>query len=194
MRWIFCVLIFGFFGCNSPSAYRSKIIHIQPLGLVDSNILRHITNSLRDFYKTDCTIEKEIPLSDSWLAESKTRYEAGKLLSNFNSTNNTVLILEKDIAAKNKRRNRNEWGIFGLGTMPGHTCVISTFRLKRNANDSLFRERVKKICIHEVGHNLGLPHCTSDTLCLMNDANGTIAQVDKEKMYLCKNCRKKAGM
>ena len=57
--------------------------------------------------------------------------------------------------------------------------------------EKLFRERIVKVCIHELGHNLGLPHCKADDKCLMNDANGTISQVDKECMYFCDSCKKK---
>jgi predicted Zn-dependent protease len=35
---------------------------------------------------------------------------------------------------------------------------------------------------------MGLPHCTYDPECLMNDAGGTIKQVDREKKRLCSSC------
>ena len=134
-----------------------------------------------------------VPLTSDILAKSKTRYEASKILNKFNSTKNLLIITEKDIAVKYERRHTDEWGIFGLGTCPGKTCVVSTFRLKRKASEKLFRERLVKVCIHEIGHNLGLPHCSADPACLMNDANGTIRQVDQEKLYFCAQCRQKLG-
>jgi archaemetzincin len=168
-----------------------KTVHIIPLGKVDKKIILHVEKSIADFYKIKCIIEKEVNIDSNLLADSKTRLEASKILSHFLSIENRLIITEKDIAVVNKERNSNEWGIFGLGYQPGATCVISTFRLKRNANQQLLYKRLQKVCIHEVGHNLGLTHCTSNNKCLMNDANGSIKQVDLEEIMFCKDCKEK---
>jgi predicted Zn-dependent protease len=47
---------------------------------------------------------------------------------------------------------------------------------------------------HEIGHNLGLDHCTSNKHCQMNDARGHISQVDMETLDFCQSCKKKIGM
>lgn len=46
------------------------------------------------------------------------------------------------------------------------------------------------MALHEIGHNLGLIHCTHHKDCLMNDAKGTIQQVDQEKIWFCSKCSK----
>jgi archaemetzincin len=179
---------------KQTSERKEMIIHILPLGNVNATILDFIKKSIYNFYQIECIIEPKQELTTDILAASKTRYEASLILKKYNSTKNTLLITEKDIAYNNIKRKVKEWGILGLGFRPGKTCVISTFRLKRKVSDAKFRERLQKVCIHEVGHNLGLPHCTYNSFCLMNDANGTIAQVDKEKMFFCDNCKKQIGM
>jgi archaemetzincin len=57
-----------------------------------------------------------------------------------------------------------------------------------------FLERLKKVCIHEIGHNLGLDHCNMNRQCLMNDVRGVISQVDMETLDFCKSCKKQIGM
>jgi archaemetzincin len=139
-------------------------------------------------------VNKPVALTNDLLAESRTRYEASKILMKFNSDKNLLIITERDIACRNEQRNISEWGVFGLGYRPGKTCVVSTFRLNRkNPTNSLqlFNERIAKVCLHEIGHNLGLDHCTSGSDCLMNDAHGLIKTVDNEKMILCSSCIKK---
>mgnify|MGYP003601516182 FL=1 len=75
----------------------------------------------------------------------------------------------------------------GLGYCPGNSCVISTFRLK-NKDKNLELSRLKKVVIHEFGHNLGLPHC-SDKHCVMTSAAEKISTIDNEKMELCVKCK-----
>lgn len=176
------------------SERKEMIIHILPLGTVNATILDFIKKSIYDFYQIECIIEPKKELTTDILAASKTRYEATLILKKYNSTQNTLLITDKDIAYNNSKKKAKEWGIFGLGFRPSNTCVISTFRLKRKVGEAKFKDRLQKVCIHEVGHNLGLPHCKNDPLCLMNDANGTVSQVDKERIFFCTNCKKQIGM
>jgi archaemetzincin len=176
---------------NQVKETSAQTIYILPLGEVNRSTISAIETGVTRFYKKKVVILSPVPLSPDILAKSKTRYEASKILNKFKSNNNTLIITEKDIAVKYERRHTDEWGIFGLGTCPGKICVVSTFRLKRKATEKLFTERLIKVCIHELGHNLGLSHCNADPKCLMNDANGTIKQVDKEALYFCPQCRKK---
>lgn len=98
-----------------------------------------------------------------------------------------VGLTQKDISTGNP-----DWGIFGLGYQPGNACIISVYRL-RGSSYQQYEERFIKVLLHELGHNSGLPHCSYNEECLMNDAKGTMATVDKEKKWLCDNCRKLPG-
>lgn len=170
----------------------TKIIYIQPLGDVKENYVRIVKQSVESFYGYKCIINPKIDFTKDLLAASKTRYEASKILDKFHSKDNILLITEKDIACK--KDQYPEWGILGLGYRPGTVCVISTFRMKRNVDEDRIIDRLKKVALHEVGHNLGLDHCNKDGRCMMNDANGTISQVDRELIYLCPNCKRLIGM
>lgn len=98
-------------------------------------------------------------------------------------------ITDKDISCTNE--SYEDWGVFGLGFMPGKSCVISTFRLKRNLkSEEQFQERVIKVVLHELGHNIGLDHCPTPN-CMMQDAKGTIRSVDEEKIEVCILCKAK---
>jgi len=171
---------------------QDKTIYIQPLGKVSPEYLQVVKNSVESFYGYKCVINPEAPLTEDLLAASKSRYEAGKILKRFKSSKNLLIVTEKDIACK--KDPSPEWGVLGLGYRPGKTCVVSTFRMKGHASPALFKERLKKVSIHEIGHNLGLDHCTYDSHCLMNDARGTIKQVDKETMWLCPKCKSTIGI
>lgn len=163
-----------------------KVVYIQPLGNVNQKYILESKKSIEDFYNYDCIIKPKIELTPDLLSPSKKRYDALKILYKFKSSENILIITEKDITAK--KGQNSEWGVLGLGFRPGTVCVVSTFRMKRNSNETKILDRIRKVSIHEVGHNLGLDHCKNDIHCLMNDANGTISQVDREKIWICKKC------
>lgn len=170
-----------------------KIIHISPLGDIKGEYVSFVQERITNFYGFECVIEKRIPLTDDILASSRTRYEASKILAKFNSNKNLLLLTSSDIAYYNKKKNIPEYGIIGLGYRPGSTCVVSTFRIKKNVSEQKLLERLEKVSIHEVGHNLGLDHCTNDKKCLMNDKNGLVSQIDFEKIWLCDKCNLQIG-
>jgi len=166
----------------------NRIIRILPLGDVHTEYINVVKMAVKNFYGYDCVVLPQKALTPDILAPSKTRYEASKILDKYNSNDYQLILIEKDIACQMKERHTNEWGIFGMGMLTGKTCVISTFRLKRNVSTELFYERLRKVSLHEIGHNLGLDHCTNNPHCMMNAANGTITQVDREKIWFCDKC------
>lgn len=181
------LLLVVFLLASSFVTTKPKTIYIQPLGNVNQEYVNYIKKAVENFYGYKCVIKSKLNITNDILAASKTRYEAGKILKKYNSKDNVLLLTEKDIAHR-KSSKFPEWGIFGLGYRPGTTCVISTFRLKKNVSKTTFLERLKKVSLHEIGHNLGLAHCTNNKKCLMNDAGGTVKQVDREKIWFCKKC------
>ncbi len=77
-----------------------------------------------------------------------------------------------------------DWGVIGLGYSPGNACIVSSFRLsKKNTTDQWI-----KICLHELGHTRGLPHCKV-TNCYMRDAEGH--NVANELTEFCGDCAAK---
>lgn len=169
------------------------VIHIIPLGDINKKYPELVKSYIQDFYGFKCVIDSQMPLTKDILAASKTRYEASKILQKYNSNKNTLLLTDVDIAYFNKVKNIKEYGIIGLGLKPGKTCVVSTFRIKNSGQEKLL-DRLKKVSLHEVGHNLGLEHCEYDRKCLMNDARGTVKQIDMEKIWLCHKCSKQIGI
>ena len=102
----------------------------------------------------------------------------------------------KDISTSKKDRKGNilkpeykyqDWGIMGLAYCPGNSCVISSFRLKHK-NKTIYFDRLKKVSVHEFGHNLGLPHCPNKK-CVMTDAVETVSTIDNANLDLCDECK-----
>lgn len=78
--------------------------------------------------------------------------------------------------------------VFGEARCPGQVAVISTRRLKPTPrNQRLFRERVLKEAVHEIGHTMGLKHCP-DSACVMHFSEH-IGDTDKKSATFCVECQ-----
>ena len=79
--------------------------------------------------------------------------------------------------------------IFGEARLPGRVGIISTHRLKSQSpgHPDIFRDRVIKEAIHEIGHMLGLRHC-SDSVCVMHFSEH-IRDTDEKYPTFCEKCQ-----
>jgi len=79
--------------------------------------------------------------------------------------------------------------VFGEARLPGSVGVISTHRLKPQTaiDDQLFKTRIIKEAVHEIGHMVGLKHCSRAT-CAMHFSE-RLADTDLKSPDLCGNCQ-----
>ena len=173
--------------CSQPVP---KTIHIQPLGKVSPIYVQLVKESVKTFYGYDCVVKSRVEVTNAMLSRLKKRIDANKALRSNKTSENLLFITEGDISY-NKDVANPEWGILGLGLRPGKTAIISTFRLKKGVSQQKILERLKKVALHEIGHNLGLAHCTTNDRCMMTAAKGTVKQVDLMKVWLCEKFKQK---
>ncbi len=83
--------------------------------------------------------------------------------------------------------------LFGEAQFKGMGALISTFRLRtefyhKPPDAHLFRERLLKEAVHELGHTYGLVHCSYPN-CVMNSST-YIEDVDEKSVTFCASCAK----
>lgn len=121
-------------------------------------------------------------------SEAKGRYDASAILKDLKcrpelSRYACVLSLtDRDIFVPGSEY------VFGVAELGGRVMIVSTKRLK-SSSEHVFKQRVFKEFLHEIGHLFGLDHC-NDPSCVMSFSE-TVADVDDKSFDFCASCKEK---
>lgn len=189
--------------CHRPSPSAITQIAIQPIYPYDSSRLPLLRSDLVRVFRHPVILLTPIHLPQAFLNHEKgERYSADSIVdalskSTGDSITQVVGFTSEDIFTTRTDPEGHvlqpadrygDWGIFGLAARPGKASVLSDFRLT-STDENIYRHRLHTVLLHEMGHNLGLPHCPNPR-CIMNDANEKIATVDNSGNDFCRACRR----
>jgi archaemetzincin len=172
---------------------RGKVLIVE-IGAFPDDLKAEVERRLKEELQVEVEHLDPIALpKTAWYAPRK-RYRADVLLDVLNelhggapATTRVLGLTAVDISTT--KEPFTDWGIFGLGKMPGQAAVVSSHRLKRKAKDRAHvKFRVASTAVHEVGHTFGLPHCPEER-CVMQDAEGGITNTDEGTGTLGAACR-----
>jgi archaemetzincin len=81
--------------------------------------------------------------------------------------------------------------VYGEAQLGGKACVVSTYRLRDHISvahpDVVFKQRIVKEAVHELGHTFNLRHC-KEHVCIMHYCR-TEFDVDRKSDQLCRYCK-----
>jgi archaemetzincin len=178
-------------GAAPPGSPRA--LAIRPMGPFDRAFLTEVTRSLEGTFTFEIALLPQEPMPEEAYYAPRKRYRAALLLDHLERQEASLYVHVLGLTAQDISETKGavyDWGIFGLAYLDRRPCVVSTFRLRRNASPALLRRRLLKVVRHEVGHTLGLEHCAAAG-CVMQDAAGSIKPVDDSDGSFCAACRTK---
>ncbi|MEM5772717.1 MAG: archaemetzincin family Zn-dependent metalloprotease [Candidatus Aenigmatarchaeota archaeon] len=165
-------------------------ITIVQLGKIPENLLTAITSELRETFSLTTETTKPMEIPKEFCNTIRQQYPAPLVLKFLSEKfrGKTLGITDKDLYAESLNF------VFGQAYCPGNHGIVSIHRLdptfyKQKPNESLLIERAVKEAVHEVGHMLGLDHCSIST-CVMSFSN-TVGDVDRKRKELCQSCQKR---
>ena len=153
-----------------------------------------IEAGIRYFYNDYRVEEIPLPLPPETINEKRGQVDAEKVMEflikddNLKDRDIVISFLDKDMYFKGMNF------IFGLAHIREKRIVMSTYRLTRDVflkpvDPSIYKERIFKEVLHEIGHLFQLNHC-SDKSCVMSFSS-SILEVDRKLPMFCKSCREK---
>lgn len=182
---------------------REKKIYLQKIGRIDNKILENLNKVLNKRFKvlnlSSKIVEERMPLLNSEYNRMRKQYDGSKILTRLfnNSTNRqyfrTLGVLDVDTYSSGLNF------VFGIATPPHNeptkkygVALISVTRLREEfynhtRDEKLFKLRVLKEAVHELGHTLGLKHC--DNYCVMRFSN-YLGKTDQKPVEYCESCTK----
>lgn len=166
-------------------------ITLVPIGPVPSGLLDWLEHRLPDSIEQEVTIGEEISRPENAYVPGRRQYKGEALLADlqhhaYPGASQVVGLIDADCYAPGLNF------IFGQASIDRRDAIVALPRLRESfyghPDDlSLFRERVSKEIVHELGHTWGLSHCP-DPQCVMHFSN-SLRETDRKEIHFCPQCQ-----
>lgn len=169
-----------------------SILYLVPFSEIPAPVLSYLQRILDERFGYRVEIWDQMPLPGRSFDSARGQYHSSLMLGHLRknpppAAEKILGIVDVDLYVPGLNF------VFGEADLKGCCALISLARLRQEfyglpADPGLFYQRVAKEAVHEIGHTLGLNHC-SDVGCAMHFSNG-LEDTDTKSSYLCPSCAK----
>lgn len=165
-------------------------LYLVPVGRVEDAILNPLARGVEGAFGTLSEVAPNLPHPSYAYSLKRDQYLAPSILEQLTQVDlqNAFRILGVvDLDLYVQQLNF----VFGQASLGGLAALIALPRLRQEfygqqPDEALFQERAIKEAIHELGHTLGLAHC-SRSKCVMSFSN-SLLDVDGKSRSFCPTC------
>jgi archaemetzincin len=171
-------------------ARRDSSIVLIPIGLVPGEVLNGLLTPLNEAFGLPCRVADPIAIPVDAYDRRRRQYAGPKVLAalarqDAPDAERVLGVIDADCYAPGLNF------IFGQANLDGREAFVALPRLRPSfygqpEDVALFRERVLKEAIHELGHTYGLSHCP-EPKCVMHFSN-SLRDTDVKGVSFCSRC------
>ena len=172
------------------------MILLVPIGPVPIYLISWLEDKLGLFVEKPVEVGKAVPLPRSGYDPDRHQYKGSSVLQLLRETEapnaeRLVGLIDQDCYAPGLNF------IFGQAAAGGREAFVALPRLRppcsgMEEDKNLFRDRILKEIVHELGHTWGLPHCDCND-CVMQFSN-SIQDTEKKNAGFCSRCKEKLSL
>ncbi|MCF8111210.1 MAG: archaemetzincin family Zn-dependent metalloprotease [Desulfobacteraceae bacterium] len=169
------------------------MILLVPIGPVPIYLISYLEDKLGVFVDRPVKLGRAVPLPRTGYDNQRQQYEAGAVIEllatlEYPEAERLVGLIEQDCYSPGLNF------IFGQAVSGGREAFVALPRLcppcsGLEEDKSLYKERVLKEVIHELGHTWGLAHCEQPG-CVMRFSN-SVQETDEKSPEFCHICKNK---
>ena len=168
-----------------------KPLQLLPIGNVDNGLLQDLRPALEETFRVPATVLPVHLDPEFAFHGERQQYHSSEILRRMVSQQDGESWRVLGIAAVDLYIPILTF-VFGEAQMGGPCAVLSAHRLHQEFyglphDGELFRERLLKEAVHELGHTLNLTHC-SDYRCVMASSHA-VEWIDLKESKLCGACQ-----
>jgi predicted Zn-dependent protease len=168
------ILLITSFTKRSNDRINVALISIDGKNFRELNL---ISKEISSYYRCKVEILPPISITEKCFKSSSDTLLPGEILNSIQDLykeapyDKYMVVTERALYFNSKFTS-----IRGLGQHGGKVCVVSTAKIKKESNKDykLYKRLLLKASRHEIGHTLGLGHCTTQSKCVMT--TGIIAE------------------
>ena len=173
-----------------------KVIRLLPVGKVDIRLLDSLMQPLSGSFSARVEIADSHLDPEFAFNAQRQQYHSTEILARMHSLHSPSAWRFLGVASVDLFIPILTF-VFGEAQLNNPCGLISSYRLRQEyyglpQDDGLIEERLIKEGLHELGHTVGLVHC-SDYSCVMSSAHA-VEYIDLKGRSFCVACRSRAGL
>jgi archaemetzincin len=168
-----------------------KLLQLLPIGNVDDGLFKDLSPALEEILSVPCKVLPVRLDPEFAFHGERQQYHSSEILQRMQSLVRADTWRMLGIAAVDLYIPILTF-VFGEAQMSGPCALLSSQRLRQEfyglpRDHELFRHRLIKEAVHELGHTLSLTHC-NDYRCVMASSHA-VEWIDLKDSVLCERCR-----
>jgi archaemetzincin len=168
-----------------------KLLQLLPIGNVEDGLLKYLSPALEEILSVPCKVLPVRLDPEFAFHGERQQYHSSEILQRMQSLVTADSWRMLGIAAVDLYIPILTF-VFGEAQMTGPCAVLSSHRLEQEfyglpGDSELFRQRLIKEAVHELGHTLSLAHC-DNYRCVMASSHA-VEWIDLKDSVLCETCR-----